>query len=127
MRAPVRRRTSTRALFAIGGAALLALVAVAALLLGGAFARHEATPRADGHARAVAADGQHHEAAPTTRALHQQPTNRARVAASAVLASAAVVAAVGLGLLRLARRGRPCTLRIVGLPSGRAPPALRIA
>jgi hypothetical protein len=127
MRAPVRRRTWSRALVAIGGAALLALVAVAALLLGGAFARREATPRADGHARAVAADGQHHETAPATRALHQQPTNRARGAAFAVLASAVGVAAVGFGLLRLARRRRPRTLRVIGLPCGRAPPALRIA
>jgi hypothetical protein len=122
MRAPVRRRT----LVAIGGAALLALVAVAALLLGGASVRHEATAQAGGHARVVAADGPRHETAPATRAIHQQPSTHARSAGLAVLATAAVVAAVGFGLLRLTRRGRPRTLRVVGLPPGRAPPALRI-
>jgi hypothetical protein len=127
MWAPVRRRTSSRALVAIGGAALLALVAVAALLLGGAFVHHEATPRPDGHARAIAVDGPHHDTEPATRAIHLQPSTRGRSAVFAALASAAVVAAVGFGRLRLARRDRPRTLRVVGLPPGRAPPALRIA
>jgi len=44
-----------------------------------------------------------------------------------VLATATIIAAWAFERLRLVRAGRVRTFRIVGLPPGRAPPALRIA
>ena len=59
-------------------------------------------------------------------AFHQQPSTRARSVAFAVLAAARLSPAWAFQRLRFARAGSPAHLRIVGLPPGRAPPALRI-
>jgi hypothetical protein len=122
-----RRQTLGRALSALGGAALLALLALAALLLGGAFGDRTETTRPEVHGVTVSAVSGHDNADSSVHAFHQQPSTRARSVAFAVLAAAAAVAAWAFQRLRFARAGRPRTLRIVGLPPGRAPPSLRIA
>jgi len=123
----VRRRTPfSRVLLALGGVAVLALLALAALLLGGALDDHGRTPVAEPHGTTVSAVGEPGHAAPPVHALRQQPSTRARSVVFAVLAAAIVVAAWAFGRVRLARTGRLRTLRVSGLPPGRAPPALRI-
>jgi hypothetical protein len=131
MTASVRRRTSfSRALLALGGVAALALLALAALLLGGALNEPGRTTAAEAHSAAnvsAHAVGQRDDALGELHAIHQQPSTRARSAAFAVLASAIVLATWAFRRLQLQRAGRIRTLRIAGLPPGRAPPALRIA
>jgi hypothetical protein len=130
MTASVRRRTSfSRALLALGGVALLALLAVAALLLGGALSDNGRTSAPEApHAIAASAVGEPDHASPTIHGIHQQPSTRARSGVTfAVLAVAIVVAAWAFRRLRPQRAGRLRTLRIPGLPPGRGPPALRIA
>ena len=128
MTASVRRRTPcSRALLALAGVALLALVALAALLLGTAVTESGRTPGTETHDAAITAVGEPAHTAPAVHALRQQPSTRARSAAFAVLASAFAVGAWTFSRLRSARTGRPRTLRVIGLPSGRAPPTLRIA
>jgi hypothetical protein len=120
MTASVRRRTSF-------SRALLALVALAALLLGGALAeRGPSGGSTEAHVAAATAIGEHEHAAPSLHAIHQQPSTRARSKAFTVLALTIVVAAWAFRRLRFQRVGRLRTLRISGLPPGRAPPALRI-
>jgi hypothetical protein len=127
MTASVRRRTSfSRALLALGGIAVLALLAVAAVLLGGALTDGARPTGTEAHATTVSAVGEPDHAAPSLHAIHQQPSTRARSVAFAVLAAAVVVAAWAFRRLRLQRAGRLRTLRVTGLPPGRAPPALRI-
>jgi hypothetical protein len=121
-----RRNSSSRALLALAGVALLALLAFAALLLGGAFGERAETSRPEVHGATITAVGERNHAATDVHAIHQQPSTRARSAAFAVLALATVIAAWAFQRLRFARAGRPRTLRIVGLPPGRGPPALRI-
>ena len=128
MTASVHRRTSfSRALLALGGMALLALLAFTALLLGGALTDGAPAAGSEAHAAAVSAVGEPDHSAPAIHAIHQQPSTRARSVAFAVLAAAVVVAAWAFRRLRLQRAGRLRTLRVTGLPPGRAPPALRIA
>ena len=127
MTASVHRRTSfSRALLLLGGMALLALLALAALLLGGALSEGGRTAGSEAQATTVAADGEPDHATPQIHAIHQQPSTRARSVAFAVLAAAVLVSAWAFRRLRLQRAGRLRTLRIAGLPPGRAPPALRI-
>jgi ABC-type cobalt transport system substrate-binding protein len=128
MTGSVRRRTScNRALLALAGVALLALMVLAAVLLGNAVTESGGTPGADAHRAAVAAVGEPAHTAPAVHALHQQPSTRARSVAFAVLAAALAVGAGIFSRQRFARSGRVRALRITGLPSGRAPPTLRIA
>jgi hypothetical protein len=128
MTASVRRRTSSgRALLALAGVALLALLALAVLLLGSAVTESGRTSGAAAHGAAVTAVGEPGSTAPAVHALHQQPSTRARSVAFGVLAAAVVVGAWASARLRLARSGRLRRLRITGLPSGRAPPTVRIA
>jgi hypothetical protein len=128
MTASVRRRTSfSRALLALAGVALLALVALAAVLLGSALTDAGRTTGVEVHHAAVTAVGEPGHTAPAVHALRQQPSTRARSVAFAVLALAVAVGAWAFARLRFARSGRLRTLRITGLPSGRAPPTLRIA
>ena len=127
MTGSVRRRNScSRALLALVGVALLALLAIAAVLLGGGLGDRGETSRAEVHGTTVTAVGERDHAAVTIHAIHQQPSTRARSVAFAVLAAATVIAAWAFQRLRFARAGRPRTLRAVGLPPGRGPPALRI-
>jgi hypothetical protein len=127
MTGSVRRRPSfSRALLALGAVALLALVAVAALLLGGAFGDQRDSVRPEVHQTVAAVGGRDHAVA-AVHPFRQQPLTRARGVAFAVLASAVVAAAWAFQRLRSVRAGRVRTLRIVGLPPGRGPPALRIA
>jgi len=127
MTASVRRRTSfSRALLALAGVAVLALLALAALLLGGALSDRGPSRGTEAHASTASAVGEPDHAAPTIHGIHQQPSTRARSVAFAVLSAAVVVAAWAFRRLRLQRAGRLRTLRITGLPPGRAPPALRI-
>jgi hypothetical protein len=130
MTASVRRRTSfSRALLSLGGVAALALLALVALLLGGALHDNGRTT-AEAHTAAhvtVNAVGEHDHAVGELHAIHQQPSTRARSAAFAVLVTAIVIATWAFRRLQLQRGGRIRTLRIAGLPPGRAPPALRIA
>jgi hypothetical protein len=127
--ASVQRRTSfSRALIALGGVALLSLLALAALLLGGAFTEQShATQHAEAHSASVVAPGEHDHTVPQLHAIRPQPSTRARSTAFAILASAVVVSAWGGRRLHTLRGRRLRTLRISGLPPGRAPPALRIA
>jgi hypothetical protein len=123
-----RRSSFSRAVLALGGMALLALLAFAALLLGNELA--DPSPSAGGseaHAVTASAIGERDGAAQRFHAIHQQPSNRVRSVAFAALATTIVVAAWVFRRLRLQRAGRLRTLRISGLPPGRAPPALRIA
>jgi hypothetical protein len=108
--------------------ALLALLAFAALLLGNALADDgPSTGRTEAHAVTSSSIGDRDDAARPFRTIHQQPSTRARGVALAVLATTILVAAWAVRRLRLQRVGRLRTLRIAGLPPGRAPPALRIA
>ena len=126
MTASVRRRTSfSRALATFAGVSLLALLALAAAVLGTALTEHGHTSGAE-HTAAIAAVGDSGHSDPTIHAIHQQPSTHARSVAFAVLAAAVAVGAWAFRRLRFARTGRPRTLRITGLPPGRAPPALRI-
>jgi hypothetical protein len=131
MTASVRRRTSfSRTLLALAGVALLALLALTAVLLGSALTEHSQTVGVDSHGTAVSAVGavgEQGHVVPSAHAIHQQPSTRARGVAFAVLAAAVVVGAGAFRRLRFARTGRPRTLRIAGLPPGRAPPIPRIA
>ena len=127
MTASVRRRTPfSRAFLALGGVGLLALLAIAALLLGAELTDRGPTTGPEAHASTAVAVGEPGHAAPTIHGIHQQPSTRARSVAFAVLAAAVVVAAWAFRRLHLQRAGRLRTLRIAGLPPGRAPPALRI-
>jgi hypothetical protein len=131
MTASVRRRTSfSRALLALGGVAALALLALAALLLGGALHDTGRITAAELHTAAnvgAQAVGQRDDSVGELPAIHQQPSTRARSAAFAVLVTAIVLATWAFRRLQLQRAGQIRTLRIAGLPPGRAPPALRIA
>jgi hypothetical protein len=122
-----RRPSCRRALLALGAAALLALLALAALLLGSVLLDDTRVPPAPAHAATVAAVTEHHSTVPQFHTIHQQPSTRARGVAFAVLSAAIVVAAWAFLRLRFGRDARVRTLRIAGLPLGRAPPALRIA
>jgi hypothetical protein len=127
MTGSVRRRTPfSRALLTLGGVAVLALVALAAFLLGTARAEHGRTSVVEVHGTAESAVGEPGHTAPQVHALRQQPSTRARNVVFAVLAAAVVVAAWRISRLRGSPTGRLRTLRISGLPPGRAPPALRI-
>ncbi len=128
MTASVRRRTSfSRTLLALAGVALLALLALTAVLLGSALTEHSQPVGVDAHGAEVAAVGEHGHVVPSAHAIHQQPSTRARGVAFAVLAAAVVIGAGAFRRLLFARTGRPRTLRITGLPPGRAPPIPRIA
>ncbi len=125
--ASVHRRTSfSRALLALVGLALLALLALAALLLGSALVDGGRTAGPEVHATTVSAAGEPDHGTAAIHAIRQQPSTRARSVAFAVLAAVVVVGAWVFRRLRLQRAGRLRTLRIAGLPPGRAPPALRI-
>jgi hypothetical protein len=127
MTASVRRRTPfRRAVRALGAVALLALLAFAALLLGGAFGDRGEPAATEVHHTAMTAASGHDHAASAVHGLRQQPSTRARSVVFAVLATAVALAAWAFQRLRLARAGHARALRIVGLPPGRAPPALRI-
>jgi hypothetical protein len=121
------RASYARPLLALAGVALLALLALAALLVGSARVERDAAHAAASHPSVSAAVGEPEHGAPSSHALHQQPSTRARSVAFAVLAAATVVAAWAYRRIRVARSGRPRTLRIAGLPPGRGPPALRTA
>jgi hypothetical protein len=131
MTASVHRRTSfSRGLLTLAGVALLALVALGVLLVGSALTDAGRTSGVEAHTAAVTAVtavGEPGHTAPAGHALRQQPLTRARSSAAAVLAAAVAVGAWAFSRLRFARSGRLRTLRFTGLPSGRAPPTLRIA
>ena len=128
MTASVRRRTSfSRTFLALAAVVILALVALAALLLGGGLTESGRTPGTQTHDAATTAVGEPGHTAPAVHALRQQPSTRARSVAFAVPAAAVAVGAWAFSRLRFSRAGRRRTLRITGLPPGRAPPTLRIA
>jgi hypothetical protein len=128
MTASVRRRTSfSRAVVTLAGVGLFAFLALGVLLLGSALTEHVRTPGTEVHSTAVTAVGEMGHTAPAVHTIHQQPSTRARSVAFAVLAAVAVVGACAFRRLRCSRTGRLRTLRITGLPPGRAPPTLRIA
>jgi hypothetical protein len=128
MTVPVHRRTSfSRAVVALGGVALLALLALAAVLLGGALTGQSRATGPEGRAVRAVVVGEHDLAVAPIHAIHAQPSLRTRGVAFAVLASVAIAAAWASRRLRLRRTGRLRTSRVAGLPPGRAPPALRIA
>src|SRR5689334_5595627 len=128
MTGSARGRTSfSRALLAVTGVALLALLALAALLVGGAFGDRADSSRPEVHGATVTAVGERGHADEVIHAIHQQPSTRARSVAFAVLAAATIIAAWAFRRVPLARAGRLRALHFVGLPPGRAPPAPRIA
>jgi hypothetical protein len=124
-RGSARRSSWAQPVLALFGVALLALLALAALLLGGALS--DAAPSHASETRAAAAVGEHEHTPPALHALHQQPVTRTRGVAFAVLAALAVVAAWSSRGVRDALAGHLRTLRATGLPHGRAPPRFRIA
>ena len=127
MTGSVRGRTSfERPLAALGAVAVLAFLALAALMIGGAFGGDGGAAHAEIHAGTTIAMGEHDHAVQAVHAFRQQPSTRARSVAFAMLAAAALVAAWAWGRLRLVPAGRLRTLRITGLPPGRAPPTPRI-
>src|SRR5262245_18068648 len=90
-RGNARRSSWTEAVLALLGVALLALLALAALLLGGAFS--DALSSHATETRTTAAAGEHEHTPPAVHALHQPPVTRTRGVAFAMLAAFAVVAA----------------------------------
>jgi hypothetical protein len=127
MTASVRRRTPfRRVLLALGGVAVLGLLALVALLLGGALDDHGQSSGRDPQATKVSVVGEPGHGPSPGHAIRQQASTRFRSAVYAVLAIAIAVAAWAFCRVRLTRTGRLRALRVFGLPSGRAPPALRI-
>ena len=128
MTASVHRRTSfSRALLAAAGVGVLALLALAAVLLGPTRSAPSHATHTDTHTASVSAAAEHDHTVPEFHAIRQQPSTRARSVAFAVLSSAAVLAAWAFRRVRTMRDARLRTLRITGLPPGRAPPVPRIA
>jgi hypothetical protein len=123
----LRRSTSMRALLALGGVAAFALLALAALLLGGALSREAALHVTAADPGSAVATGEFTETPPALHAIHQQPSTRARFGALAVLAVTAVVAVVACTRIRRAPSRRRHGARVRQRPPGRAPPLLRIA
>jgi hypothetical protein len=127
MTGSVHRRSSfRRALIGLGGLALLALLVLAAFLLGRVLTGQARSGRVEAHGAGATAVGEHERTAPAPHAIRQQPSTRARSAGFAVLAAAIVLTVWASRRLRVARPGPLRQFRIAGLPSGRAPPALRI-
>jgi hypothetical protein len=121
------RTHRARAVGALGAALLLALLAVAALLLAGALSDPGVAHRSTSHSSVTVAVGDSEHAAPSFHGLHQPPSTRARTVVFGLLAVAVALGAWAFRRVRVVRSGRPRTLRITGLPPGRAPPRLRIA
>jgi len=118
-----RGARSTRILVALGAIIVLAF---AALFVRGGLIDHSAPRGSDGVSIAAAVGG-HDAAAPSLHGYHPVALVRARGSALAMLAVATIVAAYGSRRLRHLRSGRRRSRRVAGLPSGRAPPRLRIA
>jgi len=128
MTAPVRQRTSfSRTLLALAAVVPLALLALSALLVGSGLTESGRPPGTEAHNTAVTAVGEPGHAAPAVHPLRPQPSTRARSVTFGVLAAAVAVSAWAFCRLRCSRTRQLRTLRITGLPSGRAPPTLRIA
>lgn len=126
MTVSVRRRTSfSRPLLVLGGIALLALLAVAALLFGGALGERGEASAPEVQRAATTAAGEPDHSTVAVHAFRQQPSTRARSAAFALLVAATVIATWTLARRGLTRDGRLHTLHLVGLPPGRGPPAPR--
>jgi hypothetical protein len=119
-----RRATWTRLLFVLGAIAVLAL---AALLLRGAFTDQEASRANDASVSTTSAIGAHDSVTSSLHAYHPVAVMRARGVALAMLAVATAIVACTSRRLRTNRSQRRRTFRVVGLPRGRAPPRLRIA
>jgi hypothetical protein len=120
---PTRRVPWTRLLVAFAAVAVLAL---AALLLRGAFTESEpsrANDTTDSMTSAVSRD----QATPSLHVYHPLAVMRTRAVALAMFAVATAIAAYVSRRVRITRSGRRRTFRVVGLPQGRAPPRLRIA
>jgi hypothetical protein len=119
-----RRAPWTRLLVALGAVAVLA---IAALLLRGAFTEQGPSRAHDAAQSRTTAAGAHEHVAPSLHVYHPVAVMRTRGVALAMLAIATAVAACLSRRLRITRSGRRRTPRITGLPQGRAPPRLRIA
>jgi hypothetical protein len=123
-----RGRTScSRPLAALGAVAVLALLALAALVLGNALSDDGGASRADVHAISTIALGEHDHGVQAVHAFRQQPSTRARSVAWAALGAAGVIAAAwAYRRLQLVPSGRLRSLRVSGLPPGRGPPSPQI-
>ena len=119
-----RRAPWARLLFALGAVTLLA---VAALLLRGAFTEQEPLHAGNATVSMVNAIGASDHASPSLHAYRPLAVMRARGVALAMLAIATLAAACVSRRLRLIRSERRRILRVGGLPQGRAPPPLGIA
>ena len=113
-----------RALLALAGLGLLALLALAVSLVGGLTDSRAAD---DTHAVSTSLSNEPDHSLPIVHAIRQQPSARARTTTFVVLAAVPFVAA--LAMRRSIRKGLGAfrTLRLGGRPPGRAPPRLRIA
>jgi hypothetical protein len=119
-----RRAPSTRLLLALVAVGALA---VAALLLRGSFTDQQPSRASDATGSLTSAIGARDLATPSLHAYHPLPVVRARGLALAMLAVVTMVAACVSRRRRVTRSGRRRTLRLRGLPQGRAPPRLRVA
>ena len=121
---PARPALRGRALFALLGLGLLALLALAALLVGEHFAEPTAAHDATAISTSISGDSDH--SLPIVHALRQQPS-RTRAVAFVVLATALLVVAASSRRVVRSAPGALRTVRPVGRPPGRAPPRLHIA
>ena len=123
----VRPPSRARPYSTVGAVLLLALIALAALLLAGALSERGAARIGNDHPSVTVAVAESKQAAPSLHGFHPQPSTRGRSVAFGVLALAVLLGASAFRRVRVMRSGRPRTLRIAGLPPGRAPPRLHIA
>jgi len=119
-----RRPTRTRLLVAL---AAVAVLAVAALLLRGSFTEPQPSGARHATGAITSAVRTRDHATASLHVYRPVAVMRTRGVALAMLAVATAVAACLSRRLRITRSGRRRTLRISGLPQGRAPPRLRIA
>lgn len=125
VRGRVTGRAAARSLAALGAAALLTLLTLGAMWLGGAFGEH-AGSRPSAPSAGVAADHGPKPVDTSAHTLRPQVSLRARALGFAILPTAFVVAAGTRRLVRPVRAGRQRAVRVTGLPPGRAPPSLRV-
>jgi hypothetical protein len=121
---PTRRAPWTRLLVAL---AAVAVLAVAALLMRGTFTAPHPSRAGDARGALTSATGVQDHSTPSLHVYRPVAVMRTRGVALAMLAVATAIAACVSRRVRINRSERRRTLRVTGLPLGRAPPRLRIA
>jgi len=121
---PARRASWTRVLVAL---AAVAVLAVAALLLRGTFTELHPSRAGNAQGALTSATGAQDHTTPSLHVYRPVAVMRTRGVVFAMLAVATAIAACVSRRVRITRSERRRTLRVTGLPLGRAPPRLRIA